>query len=249
MKKIVWLLIVLLGVAGVHHSGSAIATNWIQAKLFLASIYHNDQKIVFPPDQPMVLINEKAYVPLRFYTETAGLGLQFDQMDNTIRTYSDRDHHTSIVLNDILFKISTPKSSYKTNEPVSIWCSAEYIGKEPSIKLWANFSSGDIIKPIWVTIGDQDGFSSPLGFDDTVKPIVLQKDKPVIWNSTSSITKYLFFKSNHSDYKSFEKTIAEAGTEGFLPQGDYSINARMKFQLDGDTEAEETITLQFQVND
>lgn len=232
MKK--WIRILaaaacMLGMGGLLQT--AAASDALQARSYSAKILLDQQELALPSEEPVLLYNGKAYVPLRQFAESAGMALRFDEPANAVYLSTAADHHTSAVIDDIIFTIRTPKQVYRENEAIPIWCSAEYIGNTPDITVWSHFNS-TATKPFILSItGENDLYST--GYDDAMRSITLEKDRPAVWNSTDSITKYLRTKIGPDmEYGEFEQSIKSSGLEGRLPKGAYTIHGLVRYQLD-----------------
>ncbi len=228
--RILFLSCVLLAIAG--FSQSAAASHFLQAVLYPARILLNGEELSLPPDQPMLLYNEKAYVPLRYFSELAGVGVGFDEADQTIELSRYADEHASAVYDDILFTIHTAKKVYEQTETIPIWASAEYIGENSSTQV-IGYSMPTGPRIIHANITDKEGFFIPFGFDDIGNALVLKKNKPVVWDLSKSINSYLYIKSgSRLGFNPFKDKLIEAGRNNRLPKGTYTITALIRYEPD-----------------
>ncbi|MNP24877.1 hypothetical protein D3C76_1176580 [compost metagenome] len=179
----------------------------------------------------MLLYNEKAYVPLRYFSELAGVGVGFNDANNTIELSRNADEHASAVYDDILFTIHTAKKLYSESETIPIWGSAEYIG-EDSYKEVIGYSAPAGPKIVHANITDEAGFHIPFGFDDIGGPLILKKNKPVVWDLTKSINMYQYIKTGSDiGFEHFKEILIETGRVNRLPAGKYTITALIRYEL------------------
>ncbi|RAV01232.1 hypothetical protein [Paenibacillus sp. YN15] len=229
-------------------SQSAVASQLLQAVLYPARITLDGEPLALPEGQPMLLYNEKAYVPLRYFSELAGIGVSFSGAENTIKLSRNADEHVSAVYDDILFTIHTAKKLYTEAEPISIWGSAEYIGEGSSIEV-IGYSTLSGPRIIHANITDKEGFHIPFGFDDIGRPVALKKNKPMVWDLSTSINTYLYVKSgSNSGLDSFKEILMETGKINRLPAGQYTISALIRYELGwGEGNKEQQLTLDIEV--
>ncbi len=229
-KPLVLLSCALLAIA--VFSQSAVASQFLQAVLYPARILLNGEQLSLPPDQPMLLYNEKAYVPLRYFSELTGVGVDFDETNQTIELSRNTDEHASAVFDDILFTIHTAKKVYDKTETIPIWASAKYIGENSSTQV-IGYSMPTGPRIIHANITDKEGIHIPFGFDDIGNTLVLKKNKPVVWDLSGSVNFYLYTKSGNSlGFDQFKSKLIETGENSRLPAGTYTITALIRYALD-----------------
>ncbi|MDF2936675.1 MAG: hypothetical protein K0Q90_2048 [Paenibacillaceae bacterium] len=229
MKRVFIVSSILLAIA--VFSQSAAASQLLQAVLYPARIMLNGEALALPDDQPMLLYNEKAYVPLRYFSELAGISVGFNDTTNTIELSRNADEHASAVYDDILFTIHTAKKLYSESETIPIWGSAEYIGEGDSFEVICNPTLSGL-RILHANITDEAGFNIPFGFDDIAGPLTLKKNKPVVWDLSKSINSYQYIKSGSDlGFDSFKEILIETGRVNRLPAGKYIITALIRYEL------------------
>lgn len=241
-KKIICIFTVIMGLFLFSISHFASASDFIQAHLYSARIMLDKQVQALPTEQPLLIYNEKAYVPLRYFSELTGIGVGFNNATNTIELSRNADVHTSAVYDDILFSIHTSKEIYAETEAIPLWGKAEYIGQNHFIELNGNYPISRIPRVIWANITDETGFNVPFGFDDIAGVIQLEKNKPAVWDVSDAISMYLYVKSHSSEkisYAAFRESLFESGKNNRLPKGKYTITALIRYEINHELRTKE----------